>query len=308
MDNRPAPLTPTDCDLRGMEWMPLHGHKLYGSDFDAIASDAEYRAAQRLWWAAWQQQVPAASLPNDERVLAHIAGYGRDPKGWTKIKAVALHAFVECSDGRLYHRFLAPEAIIAWEKRVKERARKADYRAKKAGQDTAGTPPVPRDNHGTDAGHDADGDGDFRADNTTQDRTGQFKKERKETSLRSVAPDRACRLPDDWQPSADARAYAADLGLNVDRVAEDFRGYWHAKSGKDATKAGLKGWALTWQGWCRREAERRPQAARHPPAAGVKSRTDWDAHDARLAELERELLNQPPVELFDGVTLEGELA
>lgn len=113
----PDPLTPPDCDLRGMEWMPLHGHKLYGSDFDAIASDAEYRAAQRLWWAAWQQQVPAASLPDDDRVLAHVAGYQRDPKGWAKVRDVALHAFVKCSDGRLYHRFLAPEAVTAWEMR-----------------------------------------------------------------------------------------------------------------------------------------------------------------------------------------------
>jgi uncharacterized protein YdaU (DUF1376 family) len=117
MSDLPEPLTPADCDLRGMEWMPLHGHKLYGSDFDAIASDAEYRAAQRLWWAAWQQQVPAASLPDDDRVLAHAAGYGRDPKGWAKIKSVALHAFIKCSDGRLYHRFLSPEAVVAWEMR-----------------------------------------------------------------------------------------------------------------------------------------------------------------------------------------------
>lgn len=117
MTELPGPLTPPDCDLRGSEWMPFHGHKLYGSDFDAIATDAEYRAAQRIWWVSWQQQVPAASLPNDDRVMAHAAGYGRDLKGWAKIKTVALHGFIECSDGRLYHRFLAEEALVAWEKR-----------------------------------------------------------------------------------------------------------------------------------------------------------------------------------------------
>lgn len=182
LDQLPAPMTPPECDLRGMEWMPLHGHKLYGSDFDAIASDSEFRAAQRLWWAAWQQQVPAASLPDDDRVLAHVAGYQRDPKGWLRVRDVALHAFIKCSDGRLYHRFLAPEAVIAWEKRIKERERKAAYRAKRDGNgggNSAVVPhPVPRDNLGTGQSPDADKDGDVHVDNTGQDRTGQFKKEK----------------------------------------------------------------------------------------------------------------------------------
>lgn len=160
MDDLPEPLTPPECDLRGMEWMPLHGHKLYGSDFDAIASDTEYRAAQRLWWAAWQQQVPAASMPDDDRILAHAAGFSRDLKGWAKIRKVALHAFVKCSDGRLYHRFLAPEAIVAWDRRVKERDRKAAYRAKRDGTDGENTNPVPRDkpqdNGGTECAPDAE--------------------------------------------------------------------------------------------------------------------------------------------------------
>lgn len=184
MSDLPEPLTPPECDLRGMEWMPMHGHKLYGSDFDAIASDAEYRAANRLWWAAWQQQVPAASLPDDDRVLAHIAGYSRDPKGWAKIKDVATHAFVKCSDGRLYHRFLAPEAIIAWERRIKERDRKAVYRAKRdgnnGGQDETVLNPVPRDNPRDGTGTACSGPEDVpilsHVDNTTQDRTGQLRK------------------------------------------------------------------------------------------------------------------------------------
>jgi hypothetical protein len=62
------------------------------------------------------------------------------------------------------------------------------------------------------------------------------------------------RLPADWQPSDADRKYATDLGLSVNRTAEDFRGYWLAKAGKDAVKLD---WPLTWQGWCRREAERR---------------------------------------------------
>jgi hypothetical protein len=65
---------------------------------------------------------------------------------------------------------------------------------------------------------------------------------------------RGTRLPDDWQPSEADSKYAEGLGLDVRRVAEDFRCYWLSKAGKDATKVD---WSLTWQGWCRREADRR---------------------------------------------------
>lgn len=68
---------------------------------------------------------------------------------------------------------------------------------------------------------------------------------------------RGTRLPDNWQPSEADQQYADDQGLDWRRVADDFRGYWVAKTGAGATKAGEKGWSLTWQGWCRREAERR---------------------------------------------------
>lgn len=64
----------------------------------------------------------------------------------------------------------------------------------------------------------------------------------------------ARRLPEDWMPSQDDIAYANDRGLDAAAVAEDFRGWWLAKGGKDARKTN---WTLTWQGWCRRDAERK---------------------------------------------------
>jgi 5-methylcytosine-specific restriction endonuclease McrA len=123
----PAPLVPSDVDLRGLQYMPLFGHHLFGSDFHAGCSDAEWRAGLTLWWAAWNQ-VPAASLPNDDVVLCRLAELGRDLRTWRKVRAKALHGFVACSDGRLYHKFLAEQALIAWDKRVKERDRKRKWR------------------------------------------------------------------------------------------------------------------------------------------------------------------------------------
>ncbi len=126
----PDPMTPADCDLRGLEYMPLLGQRLFGSDFNGTASDSEWRAALTLWWAAWTQ-CPAGSLPDDDAALCRLADLGRDVKTWLKLKGKALHGFVRCSDGRLYHPTLAEQAVIAWDKRQQDRAaRTADTQRK----------------------------------------------------------------------------------------------------------------------------------------------------------------------------------
>ncbi len=115
-DQLPAPPISKDCDLRGYDFMPLYGTHLFGSEFNGRASDTAWRAAVTLWWAAWNQ-CPAASLPDDDASLCRLADLGKDRKTWNKIKADALSGFVKCSDGRLYHSFLAKLAQDAWELR-----------------------------------------------------------------------------------------------------------------------------------------------------------------------------------------------
>ena len=127
----PEPLVPADVDLRGLEYMPLFGNHLFGSDFNSKCSDIEWRAGVTLWWASWNQ-VPAASLPDDDESLCRLADFGRDIKTWRKVRANALRGFTKCSDGRLYHRFLAPQALIAWERRVESmEGRKGESERKK---------------------------------------------------------------------------------------------------------------------------------------------------------------------------------
>jgi hypothetical protein len=118
------PLTPPDCDLRDFVYMPVDAARLLDSDFYALSTAEEFKAALTLWFKCWSQ-VPAASLPNDDRVLAHLSGAGAK---WKKVKDMALRGFVLCSDGRLYHTVVAEKANDAWAKRqsFRERSKKGN--------------------------------------------------------------------------------------------------------------------------------------------------------------------------------------
>ncbi|MDB5552827.1 MAG: Uncharacterized protein JWL86_2811 [Rhizobium sp.] len=113
------PLTPPDLDLRDFDWMPLQVVRLRDSGIVVVASAEAFRAAVLLWCASWHQ-VPAASLPNDEKMLCSLAGFGRDVKAWRAISDDALHGYVECSDGRLYHPVIAGFAIESGSKKRKQ--------------------------------------------------------------------------------------------------------------------------------------------------------------------------------------------
>jgi len=109
-----APLIPPGCDLRSMPFMPLDVTRLMDSDFFALSTPAEFKAAVALWAKSWLQ-VPAASLPDDDRVLAFLAG-GLTLMRWRKVRDVALRGWITCSDGRLYHPLIAELALDAWDR------------------------------------------------------------------------------------------------------------------------------------------------------------------------------------------------
>lgn len=126
MKELPAPLTPPDCDLRDFVFMPLDVVRLRDSDLAALESAEACWCAVLLWCASWHQ-LPAASLPNDDRILAQLAGFGKVLKEWLRIRDGALRGWIECSDGRLYHRVIASFANRAWEAKL-VRMRKIDRR------------------------------------------------------------------------------------------------------------------------------------------------------------------------------------
>ncbi|UPG89296.1 YdaU family protein [Luteibacter aegosomaticola] len=110
--------------------MPLDVNRLRDSQLSISASGDEFRAAVLLWCASWNQ-VPAASLPDDEKSLAAYAGYARDVKGWRKVRDGAMRGFVMCADGRWYHPVVAEKAIEAWSERQEYREGKENEKARK---------------------------------------------------------------------------------------------------------------------------------------------------------------------------------
>ncbi len=105
----PDPLTPPDCDLRGLPFMPLEVGRLLDSDMFAESTGDEFKAAVALWSKSWTQ-IPAASLPNKDKVLAHFSG---NAEKWKRIKAGAMRGWILCSDDRWYHPVVAEKALAA---------------------------------------------------------------------------------------------------------------------------------------------------------------------------------------------------
>lgn len=264
----PAPLTPPECDTRGLEWMPLLGDRLFSSQTWLLACDEARCAMLKLWWASWKQ-YPAASLPDDDTCHARLAGYERATKAWTKIRAQAMRGWVKCSDGFLYHPVVADLAVKAMGKREgrvesenakTERQRRWRERLKDICERLRGlgvTPPrgasmetlnnllvdAESSTHAPTDKPKASTVGECKdvveTGSTLQDTT-----EKKETSLRDEKKNRKTQVPEDWQPDAEGVAYAKDRGLTPADL-EAFRDHYRSQAKPMAD------WNLTWKNWCR---------------------------------------------------------
>lgn len=246
------PLVPAEVDLTGYPFMPLYGHRLFGSDFNATADDTAWRAGVTLWWAAWNQR-PAASLPDDDAILARLAGFGRDIKTWRKCRTAALHGFVLCSDGRLYHRALAPLAIDAWDRRVKERERKEKWREKRAGQERSGdgdkTVPGTSENAGRN-GREREGQGQGQGEGPIDLKPEEPALARGAPKVSKIKPREAIpegwTLPAEWRDLADeARLRHALPAVDYAFEAEKFEAWARSNGARFGDlKSGWIKWAL----------------------------------------------------------------
>lgn len=265
----PAPLVAPDVDLTNFPFMQLDVDRLRNSDLALTLSAEAFRAAVLLWCAAWHQK-PAASLPDDDRVLAQLAGFGRFVKEWRKVRADALRGFVLCADGRLYHTVVAEKANEAWRRKNGAKDRTAAARAKRAAQAAAAAAAQARTET-----HNADGDCDIphtapvtdaaptllhapapsvtdAQNHLLQPREGEGEREsplspprgrggrkRDEAGVQRDATEApkpklvAARLPSDWAPDNAATAYAKRIGLadwEIAAAAQEFREYWASRA------------------------------------------------------------------------------
>ncbi len=291
---KPDPLTPPDCDLRDFSWMPLEVVRLRDSDLTVLLSGEAFRAAVLLWCAAWHQ-IPAASIPTDDRILANLAGYGRDVESWAKVRDDALYGFVECSDGRLYHPVLAEKALESndWRLKQKERTQKATEARRNAKLDDNRN--VHRDDQRDDSTL-ADRNGSRNeVQQTGPDMTGEDKTKHKskkhlkpvvvvvppepespagttttkvenelvveDTQPKQLGSILGTALPETWLPDESCISVAHDHGMS-DIDGEVMR--FHAVNAQRGTFS--QNWNATWTLWCAEFRRRKLAEAVKAPA------------------------------------------
>jgi len=166
----PAPLVQGDVDTSRLDGFMLDTVKLLGSELLALSTGDEFKAAVVLWCRAWKQR-PAASLPDDDRILASFAMVPLAK--WKRLRPMALRGFVKCSDGRLYHKVLSADAVRAG-KAHKQRQEAIRKRWGKEGDDDTKPitdPPTKPDTGGHSAEHTAVSPPNYETD--TKDGTGR---------------------------------------------------------------------------------------------------------------------------------------
>jgi len=277
-----APLVPPDVDLRDFQFMPLDVLRLRDSDLAATPDAEAFRSAVLSWCVAWHQ-IPAASLPDDDAVLARLLGYGRDVETWRTVRANGgLRGWVRCSDGRLYHPVVAQKALAAWEAKSARRQRTEAARRARAERRTSCDMRTVTDTvtddvtiSVTDTVTSSKGyreryrEGEDRRGDRDREREGEG--ERGARIRARIAPPsasprlaRGTRLPADWHLPDDWADWAIEqrpdwTPSHVRHIADCFRDYWSAKAGRDACKLD---WLATWRNWVRREADRQPSTNR----------------------------------------------
>lgn len=302
----PEPLTPPDCDLAGLEWMPLDVLRLKASGIAEVEDPEAFRAAVLLWCTAWHQ-VPAASLANDDRELAKHAGLPRQLDRWRALKADALRGFVQCSDGRIYHRLIAGKALEAWIERLQFRKRSAKGNATKYGRGRspeefdaaileaktrleALRPKESPSRSGDGLPDSSEGDRD-RDSKKTPPLRGGAKETRPSGSPGSLKEEggaakpkppavakpkppakkkagEGSRLPVGWYADAENRQYAVLLGFSPDEIDQMEEDFRLWWPAQPGAKGRKADWSLTWKTWVRNEGKRRDERNKRAGARG----------------------------------------
>lgn len=229
-------------------------------------STVEHGAYLLLLMEAWRR--PSCSLPDDDRLLARLAGLSDDE--WLKIKGIVLDFWQY--DGRRKEwrqlRLVKERDFLANQSRS-QRDRVLKRWNKKENTHTGSIP-------------------DLYPDDTQK--IPPHPHPIKDNSLRSLSKKtekNGTRIPDDFEPD---REWSRKQGLTNSELRfefEQFKDFWKAKSGKDATK---KDWQATWRTWIRNAAKRRGRSTGPTTIAGAaaaaleEKRNDQFSFDAMERE------------------------
>ena len=312
MSEFPDPLTPPECDLRGMEWMPLDINRLLTSETWILGTAEECKAAVTLWCEAWRQ-VPSASLPDDDRMLAHLSRLG---PAWKRARDAVLRSWVKCSDGRIYHPVVAEKARSAWEAKLAQAERtRAATEARKRKRDTVTTneapPTMQRDGSAT---TDATNNETINVASTSrstlrspEEKRGEEKKERtypSDTARADAAPrDARSQLWTDGLVMLRGLTGKADgasrafLGRLLRDMRDDCAACLAVLDEAADLKPGLpEAWLI---------AAARSRASPSAPPAQTHRQAERDHNQREIERLQRELTGQPEPDFFAGTTIEG---
>lgn len=322
MSELPEPLTPPECDLRDFPWMPVVVPQLTKSKAWSICKRRPELAFYmlNLWMASWHS-VPAASLEDDDDVLCDAAMC--DAKKWPQVREQVMRNWIKCTDGLLYHPVVAKEANASWESKVAQRARtKAATEARRRKHGTA-------TNNGGGGNKNADDDVTLNVtkdvtNNATINVTSNVTTNATET-LRSppdqTRPDQtsntsSLRSDGALPPPRDARDELWTDGLvtlrsltgRADGPSRAFLGRLLRDLHDDCSgclaildqAADLRPGQP--EAWLIAAAKHRSTSAQAPPAA-TRKQAEFDANQARIAEL----LGHAEPDFFAGSTIDGTL-
>jgi uncharacterized protein YdaU (DUF1376 family) len=252
--------------------MPLEVSRLLDSDLVALSTGDEFKAALILWARSWSQ-VPAASIPDDDRILARMTGFSLTE--WARLREMALKNWIKCDDGRLYHPVVADLAISAHAKR-RGQADRANSRWAKAKADKNADADAPASKSDAVASaDDAVADAPAMQVKGTVEGTEPPLPPLTEGEPQGEKPSRRKprkSIPDDFPSQADiaaAQEAARMAGANADMAyqAERFRNW---AIGKDAKYAD---WPATWKNVVSRTIKEAPKT-RPVVAAPAKGASD----------------------------------
>lgn len=121
-EHMPAAFVLPHINLKDVPSVLIDIDRLLESDFWLSTNGEESRAGMCLWLKSYKQ-VPAGSLPDDDTSLARLCNVA--PEHWSSVREKALHGWIKCEDGRLYHRVVSEKVLLMHMVRLVARIRGA---------------------------------------------------------------------------------------------------------------------------------------------------------------------------------------